>query len=100
MEINSKSRDWRRESIIAALHGRQITLAGLSEKAGYERSAASVALSRRWPAVECLIARAIGKCPREIWPSRYADDGKASTHHHTITAQGVGNVERPGAPTQ
>jgi lambda repressor-like predicted transcriptional regulator len=45
---------------------------------GYHPTAAGKALKQPWPAVEALIAAALGVTPGVIWPSRYpaAADGK------------------------
>ena len=94
--VTSKSLDWQPEAIIAALHGKQITLTGLSKKAGYHRSAASVALRRSWPAVERLIASALHKKPPEIWPSRYDARGRPLREGrwpHDSTGRHRGHVE-------
>lgn len=66
-----KQQDWHSADIIAALHKKQITLSGLSRKAGLSSSTLSNALSRPWPKGEWLIADAIGVHPSVIWPSRY-----------------------------
>ena len=55
----------------AALKKRGHSLAGLSAANGYHATAAGKALKRSWPAVETLIAEAIGVPPQQIWPSRY-----------------------------
>ena len=64
--------DWHPADVLAALKKRGLTLAGLSAKHGYHATAAGKALKRPWPALEVLIANAIGLEPRQIWPSRYA----------------------------
>ena len=63
--------DWHPADVQAALKKRGLTLAGLSRANGYHATAAGKALKRPWPALEGLIAAAIGKTPHEIWPSRY-----------------------------
>jgi Ner family transcriptional regulator len=55
----------------AALKKRGHSLAGLSATHGYHATAAGKALKRPWPALETLIAEAIGVPPQQIWPSRY-----------------------------
>ena len=42
---------------------------------GYHATAAGKALKSPWPALERLIATALGLEPQTIWPSRYAEDG-------------------------
>jgi Ner family transcriptional regulator len=51
------------------------TLRGLSLASGYSAKAVGFALVRAWPAVEVIIARELQLHPKEIWPSRYNDDG-------------------------
>jgi Ner family transcriptional regulator len=64
--------DWHPADVLAALKKRGHSLAGLSEAHGYHATAAGKALKRPWPALEALIADAIGVAPQRIWPSRYA----------------------------
>lgn len=63
--------DWHPADVLAALKKRGHTLAGLSTANGYHPTAAGKALKRPWPAVELLIANAIGVSPHVIWPTRY-----------------------------
>jgi Ner family transcriptional regulator len=63
--------DWHPADVQAALKKRGFSLAGLSAANGYHATAAGKALKRSWPALEVLIAAAIGIPPQEIWPSRY-----------------------------
>ena len=63
--------DWHPADVLAALKKRGISLAGLSVANGYHATAAGKALRRPWPALELIIAEAIGVGPRQIWPSRY-----------------------------
>jgi Ner family transcriptional regulator len=63
--------DWHPADVLAALKKRGYSLAGLSVAHGYHATAAGKALKRRWPAVEAMIADAIGVPPSRIWPSRY-----------------------------
>ena len=64
--------DWHPADILAALKKRGKSLAGLSVANGYHPTAAGKALKRRWPALEAIIAEALGLQPAQIWPSRYA----------------------------
>lgn len=52
-----------------------VTLAQLSERAGFSRSAASIALKNRSPYVQQAIADFLGVAPQDIWPSRYDVNG-------------------------
>jgi Ner family transcriptional regulator len=66
--------DWHPADILAALKKRGYSLAGLSKANGYHPTAAGKALVRSWPAMEALIANAVGVTVQEIWPSRYTTD--------------------------
>jgi Ner family transcriptional regulator len=70
-EYNSQS-DWHPADVQAALKKRGLSLASVSKANGYHATAAGKALKQSWPAMEILIAAAIGRPPGEIWPSRYA----------------------------
>jgi len=75
--------DWHPADVLAALKKRGHSLAGLSVANGYHPTAAGKALKQRWPAIERLIAEAIGIAPHEIWPSRYNGDGTPRGHAKT-----------------
>jgi Ner family transcriptional regulator len=66
--------DWHPADVLAALKKRGHSLSGLSVAHGYHVTAAGKALKRSWPALETVIAAAIGIPPQEIWPSRYKTD--------------------------
>ncbi len=66
---------WHREDIKAAIRKRGRTLTELSKAHGYSTKAVSVALCKPWPAVESIIAAAIGVPPTALWPDRYLPDG-------------------------
>jgi Ner family transcriptional regulator len=63
--------DWHPADVLAALKKRGQSLAGLSVAHGYHPTAAGKALKRPWPAMEAIIATAIGLAPAHIWPTRY-----------------------------
>jgi Ner family transcriptional regulator len=63
--------DWHPADVLAALKKRGHSLARLSATHGYHATAAGKALKQSWPALEVLIAEAIGVPPQTIWPSRY-----------------------------
>jgi Ner family transcriptional regulator len=67
--------DWHPADVLAALKKRGHSLAGLSVANGYHPTAAGKALKQPWPAIERLLADAIGVAPQEIWPSRYDTEG-------------------------
>lgn len=68
--------DWHPADVLAALKKRGHSLAGLSVANGYHPTAAGKALKRSWPAMEAIIAAAIGLTPATIWPSRYDSGGQ------------------------
>ena len=67
--------DWHPADVLAALKKRGHSLAGLSVAKGYHPTAAGKALRKSWPAMERILAEAIGVVPQAIWPSRYDADG-------------------------
>lgn len=68
--------DWHPADVMAALRKtpERWTLRGLSLASGYSPNAVHEALNRPWPAVERIIADALGLEPWDIWPSRYDGD--------------------------
>jgi Ner family transcriptional regulator len=71
--------DWHPADVLAALKKRNLTLSGLSLRHGYHATAAGKALRKPWPALEAIIAQAIGVPPQQIWPSRYDASGTPLT---------------------
>ena len=71
IEGNPSRTDWHPADVLAALKKRGQSLAGLSVANGYHPTAAGKALKQPWPALELLVAQAIGLTPQVIWPSRY-----------------------------
>lgn len=70
------SSDWHPADVLAALHKAGWSLRQLALEHGYRhRSSFSVALRQPYPKVEAIIARALGRRPQDIWPSRYRADG-------------------------
>lgn len=63
--------DWHPADVKAALEKRGITQTALARAHDYDASAPGKALHRPWPAMERIIAAALGRKPQEIWPSRY-----------------------------
>ncbi|MGI2196853.1 helix-turn-helix domain-containing protein [Shewanella baltica] len=63
--------DWHRADIIAALKKRGLSVRQLSRDAGLGENTLANALRSPWPKGERIIAEAIGKTPKEVWPSRY-----------------------------
>lgn len=69
--------DWHPADIKAALHKRGITLAGIAQAYGLKDSTSlSATFTRSLPANERRIADALGLHPKELWPSRYYDNGE------------------------
>jgi len=69
--------DWHPADIKAALHKRGITLAGIAQAYGLKDSTSlSATFTRSLPANERRIAAALGLHPKEIWPSRYYENGE------------------------
>lgn len=87
-----KDRDWHRADVMAALRKtpEKWSLRGLALAHGYSRSAVSEALNRPWPAVERVIADALGLDPWDLWPSRY--------HADRSPKRGVPTSELPPRP--
>jgi Ner family transcriptional regulator len=76
IESNPNAADWHPADVLAALKKRGQSLAGLSVAAGK-------ALKQPWPALEHLVAQAIGVAPQVIWPSRYDGDGNPAPRAKT-----------------
>lgn len=86
--------DWHREVIKAQLRILGTSLSDLAERNGYAPSSFYHALVRPWPAVERIIARAMGRPPQEIWPSRYDSRGKSLTARRTKRIRRSGESHR------
>jgi Ner family transcriptional regulator len=52
-----------------------ITLTALGVSNGFSEAAVSIALRKRSPYVQKLIADHLGVRPQELWPSRYDENG-------------------------
>ena len=77
------SEDWHPADVLAALKKRGHSLAGLSVANGYHPTAAGKALKQAWPAVERMVADALGLQPQVIWPSRYDSEGQPRSRAKT-----------------
>jgi Ner family transcriptional regulator len=64
--------DWHPADIVVILRKRGHSLSGLSIANGYHPTAAGKALKQSWPAMEQILAEAVGVTPETIWPSRYS----------------------------
>lgn len=82
-ETRVERADWHPADVLAALKKRGLSLAGLSVANGYHPTAAGKALKQQWPAMERLLAEALGLVPQEIWPSRYDAEGRPITRTRT-----------------
>lgn len=72
----SSLQDWHPADIKAALHKKNITLAGIAR--AYKMTSSSTlshVFTRSYPLAEQRLAAAIGVPVQEIWPSRYNADG-------------------------
>jgi len=67
---------WHRADIKAALEKTGWSMSALSRAHGYNRGVVTQALSNSYPAVERIIADALGIEPWVIWPDRYNDYGQ------------------------
>lgn len=85
----------RREWIKFQLTLRGLTLCSLGEKAGYTKSVLSVALGKAYPKAEAVIASALGLTPQELWPERYAKDGKPIRHSPRYPRKGISRGKTP-----
>lgn len=69
--------DWHPADVKAALEKAGWTFRSLAKKLGYsDHSAIARGLYNRSPMAEAIIAKALGKQPKEIWPSRYDHAGR------------------------
>lgn len=72
-------KDWQPAEIKAAVEMAGWSLRQLGFHHGYTGdSSLSEAFRRPWPKAEGIIAKAIGRQPQELWPSRYDSEGKPS----------------------
>lgn len=65
--------DWHPADVVAALRKRNTSLRQLAMQNDY--SHIQRVLTSPWLAAEQIVARALGKRPEDIWPSRYATPG-------------------------
>lgn len=89
--------DWHPAKVKMELHMRGITLSGLAEAHGLTSSSTlSAALTRSYPANEKRIAEAIGVHPKEIWPSRYNEDGTRKPQGFRALQSTAADIARNG----
>ena len=73
MAEKKRANDMHRADIRAALIKKGISLAQLGIEHGLAKTTLRNAFDKRYPSGEKIIADALGKHPKEIWPSRYSD---------------------------
>ena len=86
---NSYLNDWHPADIKGALAKKGISLSSLARKNGYAITSPSNVFRKPWPAMEKIMAKAIGVTPQEVWPSRYDQFG---TPHRTVRLTRVKGV--------
>ena len=69
------ARRWHKSDIKAALEKRGLTLSDLDREHSLPDGTCSAALRKPHAVGELIIAEALGLSPRQVWPSRYRDDG-------------------------
>ncbi|PMR74113.1 helix-turn-helix domain-containing protein [Billgrantia endophytica] len=90
--------DWHRADIVAAVRKAGWTLRKLATHYGYKHATTlSVALDRRWPKGERIIAEAIGVDPATIWPSRYVSAAKDSSSKPQTSREGASRYASTGS---
>jgi Ner family transcriptional regulator len=99
--METKDQDWTPNQIREAIHAKGISMESLSIGAGLSSSVVRMALRRRSPNGERLIAELLGVPAHQIWPSRYRPDGVARSRpavRASITAQRrIANSQKRGA---
>ncbi|MBE4621025.1 transcriptional regulator [Vibrio navarrensis] len=70
--------DWHRADVISALKKNGTSMAALSRENGLSSGSLYNALVRPWPKGEQIIAKALGKEPQDIWPTRYVNFPKSA----------------------
>jgi len=69
--------DWHPADVMAALRKANWTITDLGKEHGLKSGQTlSKALTQSYPIAEKRIADALGLHPKEIWPSRYFDNGE------------------------
>ena len=73
MKEKGRFNDMHRADIRAELIKKGISLAQLGIQHGLAKTTLRNAFDKRYPTGEKIIADALGKEPKDIWPSRYLD---------------------------
>lgn len=71
----ARTKGWHKSDIKAALEKRGICLSDLDRVNGLPSGTCSAALHRPHFRAELVIAAALNLHPKDLWPSRYRDDG-------------------------
>ncbi|WP_416053094.1 helix-turn-helix domain-containing protein [Cupriavidus basilensis] len=74
--VTREAEDWHRADIKSALEKAGYSLRQLSIQHGYAPGSLSRVLDTPWPGAERIVAAAVGVPAREIWPTRYGNDGE------------------------
>ena len=76
-DAEAPAQDWHPADVKAALHKAGWTMSALAHSHNLTSSnTLSKALTSSYPIAEKRIADALGLHPKEIWPSRYYDNGE------------------------
>jgi len=100
-DMVAAAEDWHPADVVAALHKAGWTVTALGKSYGLTSGQTmSKALSQSYPVAEKRIADALGKHPKEIWPSRYFENGEPkprgfrATHLNRLNRGVNGNESR------
>jgi len=69
------TKDWPWYQVKAALEERSLTVSDVARAAGLPIASVAMTKNRPYATGQAAIAKALGKKPKEIWPSRYRHDG-------------------------
>lgn len=72
---NAEARDWHPAEIVAALWKKGLSMRQLALANGLDANTLNQANQVIYPNAEQIIATALGHHPKEIWPSRYDENG-------------------------
>lgn len=77
LDAEAPAQDWHPSDVIAAVHKAGWTLTALAKSHGLtSANTLSKALTSSYPIAEKRIADALGLHPKDIWPSRYFENGE------------------------
>lgn len=87
--------DWHPADVVAAVRKAGSSIRRLSIENGFAEGSLRVALLRQWPHAEEIIAGALARHPRELWPSRYESNGRPKRKRLDIPfARGSGRPQK------